>query len=349
MNSLGRTYLENRKQYVEIENYDWHTGFINIARSTPTLINHSIPQGSVLGCILFLIYINDLPKSINEACVLFADDISILTSCIDTHNLNNNLTDILNNIINWMTDHNLDLNFAKTKIMQFRPYQKAPLDINFVYNNNRLESIDAATLLGLQLDSYLNWKSHIQKIKTKLSSFVYALRELRRATDANTALTAYFAYAYSWFRYGIILWGNSSMIEDLFILQKKCIRILANIKTPNISKPYFHKPFFIKYKILTISSIYILETCKFVKKYPFFFKKETDMPRRYPTRFQHNLVMTKSRIKMHSSSPNSMAIKIFNKLPVGLKEEENEHTFEKSLKNLLIKKSYYSLDEFLKE
>lgn len=117
------SYLQNREQIVEIVNFDSDTATIRTVRSSSIHINNSIPQGSVLGCILFLIYINDLPKILDEHCVLFADDISILTSCKNNNNnnLNQILTDIFDIIINWMTDHNLDLNFNKTKLIQFRP------------------------------------------------------------------------------------------------------------------------------------------------------------------------------------------------------------------------------------
>lgn len=68
------SYLQNREQFVEIEYYNNKTNEINNIRSDSKIINASIPQGSILGCFLFLIYINDLPKIIEETCVLFADD-----------------------------------------------------------------------------------------------------------------------------------------------------------------------------------------------------------------------------------------------------------------------------------
>lgn len=315
-----------------------------MARSKPIKINNSIPQGSVLGCILFLIYINDLPKSINQSCVLFADDISLITSCKTNINLNEQLTDIFNNIANWMTDHNLDINYTKTKIMQFRPYQKTPLDINFIYNNTKLECVNTFTLLGLNIDTNINWKNHVQKITKKLSSFTYALKELRKATDLSTSLSAYYAYAYAWIRYGIILWGNSVDAQDLFITQKKCIRILSNIKVPETCRPCFRK-----LKILTLISIYILEICKFVRKYPQYFLKQSDFPRRFKSRYEHNLVLPTSKLSIHSSGPNVMAVKIYNKIPEKIKLLEKYNIFERQLKEMLIEKTYYTLDEYFND
>ncbi|CAH2106457.1 unnamed protein product [Euphydryas editha] len=82
------SYLKDRQQFVDIEHFDDATKTISCVRSDCKTINASIPQGSVVGCLLFLIYINDLPKIMEEPCVLFADDISLLTS---SENNNNNI------------------------------------------------------------------------------------------------------------------------------------------------------------------------------------------------------------------------------------------------------------------
>lgn len=340
--------LNNRKQFVEIENTDPRTCKISMIRSDIIQTNNSIPQGSVLGCILFLIYINDLPKIISDSCILFADDISILTSCKTDINLNNKFVDILNPIHSWMTDHNLDINYNKTKLMQFRPHQKKPLNLNFTNNNIKIDNVDNFTLLGINIDTHLNWKSHVQKIVNKLSSFTYALRELKKATDLKTAMTSYYAYAFSWINYGILLWGNSTDAQDVFICQKKCVRILANIKEPKNSEAESCKPHFCELKVLTLVSIYILEACKFVRKYPDLFLKKADQPRLYEYKHKHRLELPTSKLAMHSSGPNTMASKIYNRIPDDLKNE-TDILFIKIIKNVLIKKVYYSLDEFFND
>lgn len=130
-----KTYLQNRQQCVEIKHLDPKTQEIKNVRSDITETTHSIPQGSVLGCLLFLIYINELPKALKQTCILFADDISLLTpyTINEPIDLNTTLQNIINNVVDWLTDFNLEINFSKTKIMQFRPYQKPPLDINLTY------------------------------------------------------------------------------------------------------------------------------------------------------------------------------------------------------------------------
>lgn len=143
----------------------------------------------------FLIYVNDLPKIINKFCTLFADDTSLLIPCKNNLNINTCLHETISNIIEWLQEHNLKLNFTKTKIIQFKPYQKAPLNRNFSYKNNKLECVTTYPLLGVNIDSNLTWKHHTSIITTKISKFTYALYELKKATDLKTATSAYYAYA----------------------------------------------------------------------------------------------------------------------------------------------------------
>lgn len=339
------SYLNNRAQYVEIEHHNFETGEINHIRSEKAQINMSIPQGSVLGCLLFLIYINDLPKIINAVSILFADDISIVFSCNNNHNLNNNIHTILSEITTWLKEHNLELNFTKTKIMQFRPYQKNPLNINFSFNDIKLECVDTFKLLGLNIDTNLNWKAHIQNISGKLSRFTYALFELKKSTDQKSALTAYYAYAHSWLRYGIMIWGNSTDAEILFKLQKKCLRILANIGGMETCRPYF-----VKFRILTLTSLYILEICLFVKKHQHLFPLIQDqLTQPHNLRHKNMLALPSSKLTIFHSGPHAMSIKVFNKIPVEIKDTNNFNIFKNRLNRFLLTKSYYTLQEFFED
>jgi hypothetical protein len=204
-------------------------------------ITCSIPQGSVAGCLLFLAYINDLPKIIDEKCVMFADDVSILLSSTSNTDCNKSLSEVAKTVSNWLDDHNLEINLSKTKIIQFKPTQKKALEMNLEINNKKIEEVDNFKLLGINIDSGINWKHHVQTLKTKLSSFIYALSILKVNTCLKTALSAYYAFAHSRFQYGVILWGASTDAHQLFLLQKKCIRILTNTRIPNSSRPFFKK------------------------------------------------------------------------------------------------------------
>lgn len=338
------SYLKDREQFTEVEYYDYETGDIKRIRSGKKIINASIPQGSVIGCLLFLIYINDLPKIMKEPCILFADDISLLTICKNNLNLTDTLNSLFERTNNWMNDHNLQINYEKTKIMTYYPHQKTPLDINYSYTNYKLDVVDEFTLLGLVVDTHLNWKSHIKRIRGKLSSFAYALREIKKSTDLHAALVTYYAYAHAWLSYGIILWGNSTDSQTLFTAQKKLIRILVNVANTESCKSHFQQQ-----KILTVPCMYILEICKFVHKYPDYFTQRDDHQSSYSLRHRNKLRLPPSYLKIHSHGTYAMSVKIYNKLPTKIKTEAKNTIFIRLLKEYLVHKCYYSINEYLEE
>lgn len=336
------SYLNDRRQFVEISNTDENNKLKNI-KSDIKIINNSIPQGSVIGCILFLLYINDLPKCINATSILFADDVSLLftsNSSIDYVLINT----ALNACLSWLQDHNLEINLIKTKLIQFRTYQRIPLDLSLLSKHLSIAETKDFCLLGITLDTNLNWKAHVQRIKTKLSQFIYALTILKSNTNYETALSAYYAYAYSWFNYAIILWGDSVEFEQLFIMQKKCVRILTNTKFGDSCRTHF-----VKNKILTLPSIYILQSALFVRKYSMLFKTNQDININYNRRNKHKIAFPTNRIKLASKSPNHRLSKIYNKIPTILKKEDKDHIFYKKLKLFLLQKCYYSVDQFFND
>lgn len=158
----------------------------------------------------------------------------------------------------------------------------------------------------------------------------------------TTALSAYYAYAHSRLSYGIIMWGNSTDTPSLFIQQKKLIRILTNIEQTDSCKPYFQK-----HKILTLPCIYILEICKFVRRYSTFFTKRGDRHTNRSLRHKNMLMLPTSNMTLHSNSPYVMCIKIYNKLPNKIKDEPSYTKFLNTLKQILINKAYYTISEYL--
>jgi hypothetical protein len=331
-----KSYLQDRMQCVQIQHLDKVTGQLTNVQSGTLITNCSIPQGSVLGCILFLTYINDLPKITNHPCILFADDVSLLFKCPKHYNVDSDIKETVTELDNWLREHCLELNMKKTKLMQFRPYQKSPLDLTSVSNELCLEEVNTFSLLGLNIDTNLNWKKHIEDIRNKLSRFIFALGVLKRNTHVECALSAYFAYAYAWLRYGVILWGNSTDAHDLFVAQKKCVRILANIRQPESCRPYFAK-----LKLLTLPSIYILEVGLFVRKHisQFQFCKSE--------RRNNKLAIPGHKLNIYRNGPYYQCIKIYNQIPESIKKEDKYNIFRSKLKHWLMDNTFYSHQEFM--
>lgn len=132
-----RSYLQDRKQYVQINHFNNDTSEHITIDSKIITTNCSIPQGSVLGCILSLAYINDLPKITKPKCIMLADDVSLLFKCPKDFNINPYIQDTFESIKKWLYEHNLEINTNKTKLIHCKPYQNQQLDLSETKKNIR--------------------------------------------------------------------------------------------------------------------------------------------------------------------------------------------------------------------
>ena len=145
------------------------------------MIKSGVPQGSILGPLFFLLYINDLPKIItkNNSMVLFADDTSLLITGFNKLDLNININQTLCNLISWFNSNLLTLNFNKTLYMEFRTKNYYQVDTTVKYENKDISNSTETKFLGLIIDETLSWNQHIDHVTTKLCSACYALRTLK--------------------------------------------------------------------------------------------------------------------------------------------------------------------------
>lgn len=140
----------------------------------------------------------------------------------------------------------------------------------------------------------------------------YALYQLKRTTNLKTAINAYYGYAHSRLSYGVVLWGNSVDAQQLFTIQKKCVRILVNITQTETCRSHF-----VNLNILTLTSIYILEMCKFVKRYRHLYNQAKDFHDiSRNLRHRDRLIAPFTNLSLVSSNSYHRSIKIFNKPPL---------------------------------
>jgi hypothetical protein len=128
-------------------------------------IKHGIPQGSILGPLFFLIYINDFPTVIAEPLkpVLFADDTSIIITNPSPSKFIEDIKNIIDNINNWFRSNSLSLNLDKTYFLQFRPKNIYEINMKINCGNKLIKKTKNTKFLGLDLDSSLSWKDHIDQ------------------------------------------------------------------------------------------------------------------------------------------------------------------------------------------
>jgi hypothetical protein len=180
------------------------------------LIRHGVPQRSILGPLLFLLYINNLPKSIkgNAEIVLFADDTSMIVNSPNQIKSENTVNKVFQDINRWFSTNLLSLNVDKTQFMQCVTKTSSLLDLNIIHGNKKIVNIHNTKFLGLTLDNTFSWK--IRTVKPLLSQESWKM--------------VYCSYFHSIMNYGLIFWGNSCHSNIIFRLQKKAIRIIMGIR-----------------------------------------------------------------------------------------------------------------------
>jgi len=193
-------------------------------------VEHGVPQGSVLGPLLFLIYINDVSGTLSSVAnpILFVDDTSIIISNIDSQEFKNNIISVMNETISWFQSNLLTLNCNKTHFLQFMTKKQNEMKIKIVVSSTIITNVNSTKFLGLTIDSTLLWKEHTVDLTSKLNKACYAIRAIKPFMTLNVLRTVYFSYFHSIMSHGIIFWGNSHLSSNIFKIQKRIIRIITN-------------------------------------------------------------------------------------------------------------------------
>lgn len=231
---LLRSYLDDRYQFV---NYNGES-------SSKLPLRFGVPQGSVLGPVLFLIFINDVGLTVSPPgrVILFADDTTALERSNDLQDLRGRVERSRDGIVRWFTENRLSVNSAKTQ------------SIIFSLRKQPSKACESVKYLGIYLDSGLRWEEHVNHLVKRLNKSIYLIRNLVKLVDVNTVFSAYYACFYSHMSYGIICWGHSSHASTVFRAQRRCIRVIAGLGFAECCRETFKT-----LGILTLPSIYILQ------------------------------------------------------------------------------------------
>ena len=282
-----KSYLSGRKQYV------------NILGEKSELLDvlYGVPQGSCLGPLLFLIYINDLCRaSKNSEFILFADDTNIFIKAKTEILAFTIANEILLKVSNYMLVNKLHINMDKCCYMHFKP-RNPKTDIespkyDLKIGDTQIECVSETKFLGIIIDEKLTWDPQIQYLKKKLSCATGILNRIKDSIPATLHKNLYHTLFESHLCYGITTWGGVSdaKLKPLFKVQKKCIRILFGDKEKYLDKfktccrvrikeeqilgqEYYQKehtkPIFQLHKLMTVFNLYVyhcsMETFKILK------------------------------------------------------------------------------------
>ena len=202
---------------------------------TYTSYTYGVPQGSIIGPLLFLVYINDLPNCMNDGLArMYADDTNITFHSHDLSELEDAMNAELINLNTWLQSNKLSLNTAKTELMVIGSRQRHATfsetnDLNVFVDNEKIKKVQSTKSLGLTIDEHLTWKNHINNIAKKISSGISALKRVRPFINRETAVKAYRGLVEPYFTYCSPVWDGIGLKlgEKLQKLQNRAARVMT--------------------------------------------------------------------------------------------------------------------------
>ncbi len=255
-------YLSDRTQYVQLES----------TKSEICVIDCGVPQGSILGPLLYLIYVNDISEATDGNLLSFADDTSLLISDHDIESLFNKTNIEINKLYSWFCANKLSLNANKTKFIILKsPHQKYESEnLSISIDGTKLCQIGnnfdekSTKFLGVHIDEHLTWKHHLNYINSKISRALFMMNQSKNVLSQDSLKTLYHAMIHPYLSYGILAWGNATNcdLNRTKILQKRAIRTVRKTSFNSHTEPLFKS-----LNILNLKDLYTYQSIIFMHSY----------------------------------------------------------------------------------
>jgi hypothetical protein len=248
-----KNYLNNRHQFV----------YLNSTKSSKLPITCGVPQGSILGPLLFLLYINDLSTiSKGLSFIMFADDTNLFISGTNLSDLAAIANTELASVSTWFSANLLSLNIKKTNYILFG--NKKQPDISISISNEKISRVYQTTFLGVIIRDNLKWDAHISSVANKISKTIGVINKIKYALATMHLRLLYSCLVEPYLNYCCIVWASptkNTYLGMLFRLQKRAVRII-------LFAPYraHSEPLFRKLSILTIYDLCLTHILTFVYK-----------------------------------------------------------------------------------
>ena len=341
---LLKSYLANRKQRTKVKN----------VMSDLAFVLWGVPQGSVLGPLLFLIFINDLPGASDLNSWLFADDTAVAVSSDNFRDLEVRFNCEVNKIHDWLLANQLSVHYSdKTQYMlihrtNLKDGTELSMNFELYMGDQKIERTDNYKYLGIMVDDKLNWKLQINTLCTKLSSVCGILSKVRHYLGRKSLMLIYNSLFDSRLRYGILGWGTASeqSLSKLSTLQNKAVRLITFSSFRSSAAPLYSN-----LKILPLNEQLFLQRstfmhCLYFNNLPFLLKGYCHKPEhRYLTRYKtsRNFVLPNSSTNRGQCSIKYSGPKAWAQVPNDYKEIAFRKPFSKKLKEHILSTIYVDM------
>lgn len=337
--NLMASYLNNRKQFVKINSY----------LSRERIVECGVPQGTILGPILFTIYINSLLDLKSSGTIIsFADDTVIFYADKTWRDLKHKVEDDFSNIIDWFNHKLLTINFKKTMFLPITCYKNTlPNYDKLIFNkqNGAIEigSTDKIKYLGITIDKHLRWDYHINNVTNTLRTILFKFKYLRNLLDIVHLKIIYYALVESRLSYGILGWGGiaNSHLKKLEILQRWFIKVMFKKE-----RTYSSELLYSEARILDIRQIYFLRANIFQYKNKAL-SRFTDYTYETRNKSKKSLKISFCAKSVGQRSLAFMAPRFFNSLTLSLKNTSTIYKFKKDLKTYTLNAGRNKIHELM--
>lgn len=328
--SLLKNYLTDRKQYVEVDNYKSFTG----------PVEYGVPQGSVLGPLLFTIYLNDIANlGLFGKFYMYADDICLLYPYINEVALKVHMERDAAIISEYARLNKLVLNAEKTKLLRFRPYLLYNQTFSIFIDGKEVLETCSTRYLGINLQNNLSWDIHIQTLKTKIVSVIGLLYKFKNKFNTQTKLIIYKSLIHSHLNYLPIIYAykRSNELKSLQRIQNKALKVVFNLPLMYSTISLFKN---VSLAILPVYGLYRMQLLLYVFKslhnigyHTISFVRNQTV---HNTRNNMNLRTARCRLETTKQRVEYMGSLEFNNLPQNIKNVERISIFKRRIKEYLL-------------
>lgn len=329
-NSLFKNYLSDRTQRVKIEDH----------YSNPQKLTIGVPQGTVLGPLLFLIYINEIGTILNNAVVIsYADDTVVVFNEMDWDRVFTSAENELKELYNWLNYSLLSLNVKKTKYIAFSVSEvDRPINKNLRIHHEKcldhnncqceiIKNVENIKYLGVIVDNHLRWNEHAYYINKKIRNLLYRFYQLREILNAKMIRTIYMSLVESVLRYCLIVWGGcfKNALKNIMVTQNYALKIIYK-KEPTYSTDSLYK----EANILPLRALFVHSCLIYLPKIKYLLTDNT---------VDYNLRTESLRTPLYTKAHTQRIVtyfapKFFNRLPPNIKST----IYNKKKYNVMTKK-----------